>query len=253
MARGGRLPRIAGRPPRFLRTGHRRAISLSEAHLQPARRDAGHTLGREAEGIRQSLWFHRASRGLRAQRATFRVLAEGDPDVDATLASAVGCPPPPRSLTPPPATALRPDGPCCAKVRRCTDCPIAVTRRACSGPHITAASRVEQSRPWIGMSLVPVGDRSSARFGGRLRSSSPWDQHRRPARTIVDPGASTKAASTRCAFVAISATLAKDGSRPAFALARVSSADANVVAPCVREQSRHRRVLGDGAAAPLVM
>src|SRR6266576_3563247 len=101
MARGGRLPRAAGRPPRFLRTGHQRAISLSEAHLQAARRDARHTLGREAEGVLLSLLFHRASRVLRAQRATFRVLAEGDPDVDAALASAVGCSPPPRSLTPP--------------------------------------------------------------------------------------------------------------------------------------------------------
>ena len=101
MARGVRLPRTAGRPPRFLRTGHRRATSLSEAHFQAAQRDAGHTLGREAEGVLQSLLFHRASRGLRAQRATFRVLAEGDPDVDAALASAVSCSPPPRSLTPP--------------------------------------------------------------------------------------------------------------------------------------------------------
>ncbi len=101
MARGVRLPRAAGRPPRFLRTGHRRVTSLNEAHLQAARRDAGHTLGRDAEGILQSLLFHRASRGLRAHRATFRVLAEGDPDVDAALASAVGCSPPPRSLTPP--------------------------------------------------------------------------------------------------------------------------------------------------------
>ena len=101
MARGGRLPRTAGRPPRFLTTGHRRATSLSEAHLQAAQSDAGHTLGREAEGVLQSLLFHRASRGLRAQRATFRVLAEGDPDVDAALASAVSCSPPPRSLTPP--------------------------------------------------------------------------------------------------------------------------------------------------------
>ena len=101
MARGVRLPRTAGRPPRFLRTGHRRATSLSEAHLQAAQRDAGHTLAREAEGVLQSLLFDRASRGLRAQRATFRVLAEGDPDADAALASAVRCQPPPRSLTPP--------------------------------------------------------------------------------------------------------------------------------------------------------
>jgi hypothetical protein len=32
--------------------------------------------------------------------ATFRVLAKGDLDADAALASAVGCPPPPSSLTP---------------------------------------------------------------------------------------------------------------------------------------------------------
>lgn len=103
MARGGRLPRAAGRPPRFLRTGHQRAISLSEAHLTQGRAEGRqrHTLGREAEGVLQSLLFHRASQGLRAQRATFRILAVGDPDVDAALASAVGCSPPPRSLTPP--------------------------------------------------------------------------------------------------------------------------------------------------------
>ena len=127
MARGGRLPRTAGRPPRFLRTGHRRATSLSEAHLQAARRDAGHTLGREAEGVLQSLLFHRASRGLRAQKATFRVLAEGDPDVDAALASAVGCSPPPRSLTPP-RPPLSDQRGRAARLRRCPDCP------KCSSP-----------------------------------------------------------------------------------------------------------------------
>src|SRR5437763_667878 len=68
---------------------------------RPRGGDAGRTLGREAEGVLQSLWFHRATQGLQAQRATFRILAERDPDVDAALASAVGCSPPPRSLTPP--------------------------------------------------------------------------------------------------------------------------------------------------------
>ena len=127
MARGVRLPRTAGRPPRFLRTGHRRATSLSEAHLQAAQRDAGHTLGREAEGVLQSLLFHRASRGLRAQRATFRVLAEGDPDVDAALASAVSCSPPPRSLTPP-RPPLSDQRGRAARLRRCPDCPIPALR-----------------------------------------------------------------------------------------------------------------------------
>ena len=145
MARGVRLPRTAGRPPRFLRTGHRRAISLSEAHLQAARRDAGHTLGREAEGILQSLLFHRASRGLRAQRATFRVLAEGDPDVDAALASAVSCSPPPRSLTPP-RPPLSDQRGRAARLRRCPDCPRAARRPALSATLLTAGPPREQQR-----------------------------------------------------------------------------------------------------------
>ena len=127
MARGVRLPRTAGRPPRFLRTGHRRATSLSEAHLQAAQRDAGHTLGREAEGILQSLLFHRASRGLLAQRRHSLVLAEGDPNGDAALASAVSCPPPPRSLTPP-RPPLSDQRARAARLRRCPDCPRAVAR-----------------------------------------------------------------------------------------------------------------------------
>jgi hypothetical protein len=102
MARGGWLPRAAGRAPRFLRTG-------SSARYQPERDTSSgraegrqtHTLGHEAEAVLQSLLFHRASQGLRAQRATFRILAERDPDVDAALASAMGCSPLPRSLTPP--------------------------------------------------------------------------------------------------------------------------------------------------------
>ena len=32
---------------------------------------------------------------------------------------------------------------------------------------------------------LPMGERSSARFGGRYRSSRPWDGHRRPARTTA--------------------------------------------------------------------
>ena len=43
----------------------------------------------------------RTARLPAAALATFRVLAKGDLDADAVLASAVGCAPPPRSLTPP--------------------------------------------------------------------------------------------------------------------------------------------------------
>jgi hypothetical protein len=125
MARGVRLPRTTGRPPRFLRTGHRRAASLSEAHLQAAQRDARHTLRREAQG---SIAFVPSGiAGPASAKPTLRVLAEGDPDVDAALASAVSCSPPPRSLTPP-----RPPLPDqrrrAARLPRCPDCPIPAVR-----------------------------------------------------------------------------------------------------------------------------
>ena len=168
MARGGRLPRAAGRPPRFLRTGHRRATSLNEAHLQAARRDAGHTLGREAEGVLQSLLFHRASRGLRAQRATFRVLAEGDPDVDAALASAVGCPPPPRSLTPP-RPPLSDQRGRAARLRRCPDCPMPAVRPAAAALLLCC---LHDSVAWLasGASRPPWRARGRfARFPRRVR------------------------------------------------------------------------------------
>ena len=99
MARGVRLPRTAGRPPRFLTTGHRRAISLNEAHLEAARRDAGHTLGREAEGILQSLCPSGIA-GPSSAKATFRVLADGDAERRRDVRFR-GRLPPPRSLTPP--------------------------------------------------------------------------------------------------------------------------------------------------------
>jgi Uncharacterised protein family (UPF0158) len=51
--------------------GHRRAISLSEAHLQAARRDARHTREREAEGVLRLLVFHRASRACERQGDTW--------------------------------------------------------------------------------------------------------------------------------------------------------------------------------------
>jgi len=102
---------------------HRRAIGLSAAHLQAARRDAD-----TRSGVSFDALFHRASQGLRAQRARVRVLAEGDPDVDAALASTVGCSPPPTSLTPPrPPLSYQTCRPA-RKVRRCPDCPIGEAR-----------------------------------------------------------------------------------------------------------------------------
>jgi hypothetical protein len=124
MARHGRLPRAAGRPPRFLITGHRRAISLREAHLQAARKDRRHTLGHEPDGVLQSLLFHPASRGLRAQRATFRVLAEGRPGHRRGARFRGGLLAAAEVADAAPATALRPEGPSCARLRRCPDCPV---------------------------------------------------------------------------------------------------------------------------------
>ena len=80
--------------------------------------------------------------GLRAQRATFRVLAEGDPDGDAALASAVSCSPPPRSLTPP-RPPLSDQRARAARLRRCPDCPEASAR--CAGCGRRSLSVCERS------------------------------------------------------------------------------------------------------------
>ena len=63
--------------------------------------------------------------GPASAKATVRVLADGDPNVDATFASAGGLLAAAEVADAAPATALRPEGPCCAKVRRCPDCPTA--------------------------------------------------------------------------------------------------------------------------------
>ena len=148
MARGGRLPPTAGRPPRFLRTGHRRATSLSEAHLQAARRDARHTLGREAEGVLQSLLFHRASRGLRAQKGDIPRPGRGRPRRRRGARFRGGLPAAAEVADAAPATAPRPEEPCCAKVRRCPDCPALAARRARFGVAFAAPPLREQQRRW---------------------------------------------------------------------------------------------------------
>jgi len=108
---------------------------------------------------------------LRAQKATFRVLAEGDPDVDAALASAVGCSPPPRSLTPAAATALRPEGPSCARLRRRPDCPTAVALSGGRRIHVVARSDIEQQR---GRRPAATRDRiASPRPGSSFAGSNP--------------------------------------------------------------------------------
>jgi hypothetical protein len=52
-----------------------------------------------------------------------------------------------------------------------------------------AAARAEAVVARPGRARLDLGDRSSARFGGRRRSSPPWDHHRRPARTTASIGA----------------------------------------------------------------
>jgi hypothetical protein len=100
---------------------HRRAISLSEAHLQAARRDARRTLGREAEGVLHRFWSI-GNRGPASARSAFRVLAAGDRDVDAALAFRRGLLAAAEVADAAPATALTPEGPSCARLRRCPDC-----------------------------------------------------------------------------------------------------------------------------------
>jgi hypothetical protein len=68
-----------------------------------------------------------------------------------------------------------------------------------------------------------LSDRSSARFGGRRRSSPPWDQHRRPARTTASIRAPARRLQARDARLWRRAGgLPKAGPTPAFVLARVS-------------------------------
>jgi hypothetical protein len=54
---------------------------------------------------------------------------EGDPDVDAALAFRGGLPAAAEIADAAPATAPRPERPCCAKVRRCPDCLTALAGR----------------------------------------------------------------------------------------------------------------------------
>ena len=63
----------------------------------------------------------------------------------------------------------------CAQRARCRQSASALR----GGPTIRATVAPRGAR------RVLVGDRSSARFVGRRRSSPPWDRHRRPARTTA--------------------------------------------------------------------
>jgi len=88
--------------------------------------------------------FHRASRACgRKAKGDISRLADGDPNVDAALASAMGCSTLPRSLTPPRPPLSKPKGPCCARLRRCPDCPLC-SSQATTG-EVAAPSRMEQS------------------------------------------------------------------------------------------------------------
>ena len=70
--------------------------------------------------------------------------------------------------------------------------------------------------------LLSSGDRSSARSGGRRRSSPPWDQHRCPARTTASIRAlAREVASIRCALWRTAGRLSHLGRTPAFVLTRV--------------------------------
>jgi hypothetical protein len=126
MARGGRLPRAAGRPPRFLSTGHQRAISLSDAHLQAAREtpDTRSSVRPRASFNRSCSTGHRAcerkggiprpGRGRPQRRRGARV--RGGLFAAAEVADAG---PGHRSQT---------RRPSCAMLRRYPDCPVAAAK-----------------------------------------------------------------------------------------------------------------------------
>jgi hypothetical protein len=174
MTRGVRLPRTAGRPPRFLRTGHRRATSLNEAHLQAARRDARQTLGREAEGGPSSA----CSIGHRGPASAKRDIprpGRARPRRRRGLASAVGCPPPPRSLAPPRPPLSDQRG---RAARRCDAAQIVrqqqpaaaptASNRGCLHEHAVAPGR-------SAVSLVHLAKQAPAEVVGALSQLVPCD------------------------------------------------------------------------------
>lgn len=78
------------------------ACHQPERGTSPGRAE-GRQIQARARGRRASFiaFVHRTSRGRASAKATIRVLADGDPHVNAPLVSAMGCLPRPRSLTPP--------------------------------------------------------------------------------------------------------------------------------------------------------
>ena len=104
---------VAGlRPVCALRTGLTRTVNWTRPPMQSSELTIASAAGPRPGGATAS--------------ATFRVLAKDDLDVDAALASAVGCLPTDEVAAAAPATALSPEGPCCARLRRCPDCSRAV-------------------------------------------------------------------------------------------------------------------------------
>jgi hypothetical protein len=119
-------------------------MSLSEAHLQAARRDARHTLGREAERCPSIAFVPSGIAGPASAKGDIPRPGRGRPRrrrgarfrggllAAAELADAA------------PATALTPHGRCCARLPRCPYCPEAIAHRAPYGPPITVGLRAKQ-------------------------------------------------------------------------------------------------------------
>ena len=78
--------------------------------------------------------------------------------------------------------------------------------------------RRSQSSGGVQMGRLLLGDRSSARFGGRGRSSPPWDQHRRPARTTASIRALARRLQARDARLWRGGGQRRQAARPCFCL-----------------------------------
>jgi hypothetical protein len=95
--------------------------------------------------------------------------------------------------------------------------------------HRTVGAEAKAVVPAAGNRRSDLGDRSSARFVGRRRSSPPRTSIDARADYCFDPGASTKAASTRCALVATSGCMASAGGTPPLLWSRSSGGPAGEV------------------------
>ena len=158
-----RVERARSRPPRAARSAWRRSSAATARHeCFPAQADAART----------------------SAKATFRVLAQGRLRRRCGARFRGGLPAAAELADADPATALRAEGPCCARVRRCRDCPRAVARRrrgdCCSRACKIRALGLHRARPWSTRGRRARYPRHAGLASARCRCQSPCESNPSP-------------------------------------------------------------------------